>query len=364
MKKVLYLLLLILVTCQKPPQAQKAIHQISSSHLENLDAALNSGEFENIHSILISQNDSLIYKRYLPGRDYTWGNVDLGTVLYNDTTLHDTRSISKSVVSACIGIALDRGIIQSLEQKVFEFFPNYVHFGDSIKNQITLRHLLTMSDGLKWDESGTPITGSEIEMENSEDPIAFILSQPMEYAPGEKWNYNGGATELLAQVIQKQSGLTIYEFAQLYLFEPLEISKHQWVNYGSNGIPAGPSGLRLTSLDLLKIGQLYLNGGKWKGRQILSDKWVKESLKTSIYKEEFKAVKAGYGYQFWTWEHPTETGSHYLAVAHGLGDQKIYVDQKNELLVVVTAGNYFNPDLMFQSMGLLDILYSNGEPNE
>ena len=191
--------------------------EITSSHLEKLDDALDQGEFSNLHSVLISQNDSLLYKRYLPGQDFTWGNIDLGRVLYNDTTLHDVRSISKSVVSACIGIALEEGMIDSLEQKVFDFFPEYANYKDHLKEQINLRHLLSMSDGLRWDESGTPVEGSEIEMENSINPVEFILSQPMASSPGQKWNYNGGATELLAQVVHKQSGLTIYELSLIHI---------------------------------------------------------------------------------------------------------------------------------------------------
>lgn len=361
---VLSLLMLSCAQKSQPYPQETGPIEITSSHLKQLDDALDQGEFNNLHSVLISQNDSLIYKRYLPGQDYTWGNKDLGRVLYNDTTLHDVRSISKSVVSACIGIALEEGIIDSLEQKVFDFFPEYAHYKDHLKEEINLRHLLSMSDGLRWDESGTPIEGSEIEMENSLNPVEFILSQPMEVSPGLKWNYKGGATELLAQVLQKNSGLTIYEFAQRYLFEPLEIKKHEWITYGPSGIYAAPSGLRLSSPDLLKFGQLYLNGGKWKGTQVLSEEWVEASLKTTIYKEEFKEIKAGYGYQFWTWEHPREDDSVYLAVAHGLGDQKIYIDQENELLVVVTAGNYFDSDLMFQSMGILDILYADIQPKQ
>ena len=316
---------------------------------------------QNIHSVIINQSGNTLLEKYTTGQDFTWGKIDLGLVTHNENTLHDTRSISKSIVSACIGIAIDEGLIKSVDQNIFDFFPEYTEYKQGLKEHLTLKHLLTMTDGLSWDESKQPISGSENEMENSENIIDFILSRESKYKPGLRWNYNSGATELLAQVILRTTGKNILEYAKEKLFDPLQITNHEWVKYRNVDLPAGASGLRLTSPDLLKIGLLYLNNGQYASNQIIPKEWIKNSLKTSILREVFQEIKSGYGYQFWTWEQPTNDQSYHIAVAHGLGDQQINIDQENEIVIVITSGNYYEGNSSWNSIGIVNtcLLYTS-----
>lgn len=332
---------------------------ITANKIEAVENSLNVNNYPNLHSIIINQSGKTLFEEYFSGTDYDWGGEELGLVKHSSETLHDTRSISKSIVSACVGIAIERGFIDSVNQKVFDFFPEYTQFGTEQKDELTVYHLLTMTDGLNWDESGTPKTGSEIEMENSEDKIEFILSKHSKFKPGKKWNYNSGATELLAQIIKRTTNKDIYQFATEYIFNPLDIKVHEWITYSNDSLPAAASGLRLRSPDLLKIGLLYLNKGEWNGKQIIPTQWVKQSLKTQILKEEFQEIKAGYGYQFWTWEQPSSKKSFHIAVAHGLGDQEIFIDQKNEIVIIITSGNYNKKDSHFNSIGILNTIYND-----
>ena len=330
---------------------------VSEEKIDKIISDVDNNVYSNIHSIIINQSGKTLLEKYMAGQDYTWGKIDLGVVTHSETTLHDTRSISKSIVSACIGIAIDEALIKSADQNIFDFFPEYIKYKQGLKEQLTLNHLLTMTDGLSWDESNTPISGSENEMESSEDKIEFILSRESKYKPGQRWNYNSGATELLAQVILRTTGKNIHEYAKEKLFDPLEITYHEWAKYQNIDLPAGASGLRLSAPDLLKIGLLFLNNGQYDSNQIIPKAWIKNSLKTSILKEVYQEIKSGYGYQFWTWEQPTNDRSFHIAVAHGLGDQKIYIDQENEIVIVVTSGNYYESNSHWKSIGIVNTIY-------
>src|SRR4030095_13390692 len=136
---------------------------------------------------------------------------------------------------------------------------------------------------------------SEIKMTRSADPIAYVLSQPMDFPPGQVWKYNGGTTQLLAAIIKKKTGKQVDEFAKEYLFQPLGIRSFEWREYPGINLPAAASGLRLRSRDLLKFGLLYSNKGNWKGKQIIPTSWVEESLQPHINRPGLGGT-SGYGY--------------------------------------------------------------------
>ncbi|MGV6831188.1 MAG: serine hydrolase domain-containing protein [bacterium] len=351
------ILLLILSSCQSDLKKDTDF-VVSSDTLAAINDDLDNGLYPNMHSVIICQSGEILLEKYIKGQDYVWGKIDLGIRDHNSNTIHDVRSISKSVVAICFGIAIENGLIQSINQNVFDFFPEYIHYKKGLKEHLTIKHLLTMTDGLDWNESQTPFSGSEIEMEQSLDKVDFILSQDSKYSPGLHWNYNGGSTELLAQIIYRVSGKNIYEFASEHLFNLIGIQQHDWINYHNTVIPAGASGLRLTSRDLLKLGQLILNNGYWEGNLVVSDKWLQQCLSTQILRDEFQEIRAGYGFQFWCWEQAYKDTTIHIAMAHGLGDQKIYIDQENDLLVVVTSGNYYEPEGHFNSLGILNNIYN------
>jgi len=257
-------------------------------------------------------------------------------------SLHDIRSISKSVVSACIGIAIQQGKIKSVDQKIFDFFPECAKQDTGLKSMLTIKHLLTMSSGFVWNED-VPYDNpenSEIRMIRSPNPVEYVLSQPMAFPPGKVWKYNGGTTQLLAAIIEKTTGKKIDQFANEYLFQPLGITSFEWVKYPGTDLPAAASGLRLRSRDLLKFGLLYNNNGMWKDKQVIPAKWINESFQAHVERPEGRRKAGAYGYQFWLWEDTIRNAPTSIVASVGNGDQRVFFDKIHDLLVVVTAGNY------------------------
>jgi CubicO group peptidase (beta-lactamase class C family) len=227
---------------------------------------------------------------------------------------------------------------------VFSFFPEYAAQDTGMKAALTVRDLLTMSSGLDWNEDVpyNDAKNSEIKMDFDKDPIGYVLSQPMAHPRGTVWNYNGGTTQVLAAIIQKVSGKPIDEFAREYLFGPLGIDKYQWLKmFTAKDMPSAAAGLRLRSRDLLKLGLLYQQEGKWEGRQIVPAWWVDSSLQSHIVRNP-QAGQGGYGFQFWVFDYTLKDGVMELPTGVGNGDQRLYIDRKHDLVVVVTAGNYNN----------------------
>ena len=311
---------------------------VNPDTINELTNKINSGYYPNIHSLLIYKNGYLVYENYFMGKDEKWG-VPAGITQHSINDLHDLRSITKSVVSACVGIAINQGKIKSIDQNIFDFFKEYSDLDTGLKKGITIRQLLTMSSGLKWNED-VPYNNpenSEILMTNSKDPVKFALSQPVVTTPGVKWNYNGGTVQLLAAIIEKVTGKTLDKFANENLFVPLGINSFYWYRFPGSNECAAASGLRLRSRDILKFAILYRQDGVWQGIQILPKEWVQQSFIKQISISD----NLGYGYLFWKVYPPvTYKKIPELTAGVGNGDERIFFDDKNKLIVVVTAGNY------------------------
>ncbi len=332
---------------------------IDSLKIVSMENAIKKGAYPNIHSVLLLKNGQLVFEKYFKGEDEEWGEA-LGIIEHHQDSLHDVRSISKSVVAACTGIALQQGKIDSVTQSIFDFFPEYVEYNTGQRAQITVETLLTMTTGMEWNEN-IPYSdpeNSEMQMTSAEDPIAFVLSRPIVKTPGEVWSYNGGTTQLLATIIEKVSGEDIHQFAMNHLFSPMGIEKSEWTNFPNTKNPAAASGLRLRSRDLMKFGMVYANDGHFEGRQILPEEWVEKSKQSQVTFGRNNNV--GYGYQFWIFKASTiaDNQNHLIPTAVGNGDQRIYIDETNDMIVVVTAGNYNKWDIKKDSEALLtDFIY-------
>ncbi len=309
---------------------------IDTVMINKIDTAIRNGTYPNIHSLLIARHGQLLYEKYWTGKDQIWGD-NLGTITHAKDSLHDIRSISKSIVSACIGIALQQGKIKSVRQKLFDFFPEYSVQDTGLKSLLTIEHLLTMSSGLIWNEdiSYDNPENSEIRMTNSPNQVEYVLSQAMEAPPGKLWKYNGGTTQLLAAIIEKTTGMKVDQFAKDYLFQPLGITTFQWIKYPGTDLPAAASGVRLRSRDLLKFGLLYYNNGKWNDKQIIPESWVEKSFEAHVQRPG-----GSYGYQFWLWRDTINNKPTPIVACVGNGDQRILFDHTHDLMVVTTAGNY------------------------
>jgi CubicO group peptidase (beta-lactamase class C family) len=318
---------------------------LDSAAIGELTRLLINDSISNVHSLLIMKDNKLVYENYFAGEDQRHGRK-LGVINHHIDLLHDCRSISKSIVSACIGIALKNGIIESIDDPVKKYFPE---IKDSLKGTITIRNLLTMTSGLEWNEIGSygHLFNSETQMSLRFNPVKYIFRKKLRSRPGTEWNYSGGSTQLLAEIIYRKSGLRIDEFADKYLFLPVGIHQYEWVNLTFRKIPAAASGLRLTSRDLLKFGLLYMNNGNWNGIQILDTTWVMQSFDTFIGRPDlskYKLHEGGYGYQFWTYRDTLNERPIDIVEAKGNGGQSIFFCKSLNLVVVTTGGNYNRAD--------------------
>lgn len=293
--------------------------------------------YQNVHGILIVKDGKLVFEEYFSGQSF-----DGSFTKFDKNTRHDLASVTKSFTSALIGIASDRGLIQDVHAKVFEFFPGYADLRNAEKDKITLEHLLTMSAGLQWDEWSYPYTdsrNSHVSMNNSGDPIRYVFSRPVAEAPGTRFVYNSGLSITLGGIITKISDQSFEAFVKENLFAPLGIANYYWWKY-PNGTYQTGGGLYLLPRDMAKFGCLYLNGGLWNGRQIISKAWVERSTQAHIAVDSYW----NYGYQWWLRTYLTGSRDDTAFAARGSGGQYIFVFPGLKMVVVFTGGNYSTPE--------------------
>lgn len=307
----------------------------------------------NVHAVVIARRGSLVFEQYFPGYDEPWG-MGGGRHEFDAQTKHDMRSVSKSVVSLLVGVAIDRELIKSVDEPVVRFFPDYSAAKSAGWDSITLRHLLTMSSGIQWDENlpwkdpknDEPHLGSEA------DPYRYVLSKPVAAPPDTVWNYNGGGTDLLGNIIERVSGKALEAFAREALFAPLGITDWEWMKYRNEHFSAA-AGLRLRPRDAAKIGQLVLNTGAWNGRQIVSSKWIEQSVIARFQALGYFGGLFYYGQQWWMGRTLGGGRDVKWIAAQGLGGQRIFVAPELDLVVVTTSGLYASGR---QGQAALDIL--------
>ena len=234
-----------------------------------------------INSVLIVRNGYIV----LEANGYAYHRDDLRNV----------RSCTKSVSSALIGIAIDKGYIQSVHQPILDFFPDRkVKRLDADKKAMTLEHVLTMTTGLKCRDSYLYQWDGLTQMQMRRDWVQYMLSLPMSEEPGTHFEYCNGASFLLSAIIQNRTGVNALSFAKKNLFAPLGIFNIKWPS-NPRGITIGWGQLQMRPRDMAKFGYLYMNEGLWDGRQILSSQWIKESTRTHTTATGLP----GYGYQWW-----------------------------------------------------------------
>ena len=322
---------------------------------DNLTERLQDGYYKNFHSVLIYSKGELLYERYFKGTDEMLGSA-IGEIQHSRNTLHDIRSITKSVVSTCIGIAIEQKLLTGVNQKIASFFPEFDSILKQEKADWTIHHFLSMTTGLEWNEnvSYTDPSNDETIMMFNDKPIEYVLSRPLLHSPGTVFNYSGGATQILAEIIERTSGMTIYEFAHNNLFKKIGIDDFQWMKFEKSKKYAGPSGLRLTSRGLLNYAILYKNKGTWNENQIIAEHWVDSSfMKHAEFPSDVFSWKEYYGYQFWIWKDSINKKPINIVSANGNGDQNIYWDLEADLILVTTAGNYNNWEIERDSYHML-----------
>jgi CubicO group peptidase (beta-lactamase class C family) len=295
----------------------------------------------NVHAVVIVRQGKLVFEQYFAGYDERWdvpGQYD-----HDATTTHDMRSASKSVISLLVGIAIDRKLITSVDEPAVKFFPEFLALKTPGWDSITLRHLLTMSSGIKWDENlaWSDPGNDEPHLGYEADPIGYVLAKPIAAPPDTIWNYSGGGTDLLGNIIERVSGKSLQAFVREALFQPLGITDWEWKTYPRNGKIASAVGLRLRPRDAAKLGQLVLNRGAWDGRQLIPAAWIAQSTAPRFQAIGYFGDLFFYGYQWWLGRTLSGDKEVTWIAAMGQGGQRIFVVPELDLVVMMTSGLYF-----------------------
>jgi len=248
------------------------------------------------------------------------------------------------------------GFIESVQQSIFDYLPEYENLKTNNREYITIENLLTMTCGLAWDEwSSSHGANSSNDMDKLyfvDDQISNVLDRPWWAAPGDFFTYNGGGIDILGEIMKNATGMDMEEFAARFLFGPLGIDSQAWWRF-PNGKLETASSLSLTPRDMIKFGALYLNNGSWNGEQILPEKWVEKS--SSVYKNNY-GIKLpiedsglnGYGYTWWISELNYKGKAIKMYRANGWGGQVIGVLPELDMVVVFTSGNWAGKSKLFK----------------
>jgi CubicO group peptidase (beta-lactamase class C family) len=255
---------------------------------------------------------------------------------YSDQMRHDVASVTKSVTSTLVGLSIDKGFIRDVQEPVISLFPDRVPANlESRKRKLTLEHLLTMQAG--WDCGFEPKEARLSEMRRSADWLQFMLDLPMIAEPGTRWAYCSGNCHLLSAILARTTGTNALAFARRELFGPLGIQEVAWPA-DDRGHNHGWGDLQMHPRDMAKLGQLFLQRGRWGNRQIISEDWVRAATRAHV---ERTSNDDGYGYFWWI------KGQKYAGMfeAVGRGGQRITVWPAKDMVVVITGGGFEPGDL-------------------
>ncbi|GLR19043.1 serine hydrolase domain-containing protein [Portibacter lacus] len=322
---------------------------VHSAVIDSIHSEIKHGEYGLIDRFMLIQNEELladyayeqdyetIVQKYdTTNRQYNFNNTSWHPY-YKKSELHTLQSVTKSITSILLGIALDLNEEYDVSDKAMPLLTGYnTSFPDTRKQNITIEDLLTMRSGLQWNEETdhNDNTNDCFILESSDNWVEYVLSKPMDTMPGTQFVYNGGATVLLGEIIRTITGKRIDAWAEEKLFEPLGITEYYWKET-PNGEIDTEGGLYLKAEDLAKIGTLMLNDGKWNGEQIVSESWVKVSTSPVVHAND--KSKRGYGYQWWVPEH--SEGESKIYGGNGYGGQYVMVSPEYNLIIVFNGWN-------------------------
>lgn len=287
-------------------------HNMNKSTLNALHTALDS---VNIYSAVTVKDGVIVDEYYKNG--------------YDETTVFPLHSCSKSFTSALVGLAIEDGFIKSVDEPISNYLPQVRASQNALHKKITIRHLLTHTSGISWNESTSYV--DFMEWQRSENWIDFILARPVTSEPGARFNYSTAGTHLLGAVVEQAVGKSLFEYGKEKVFTPLGMGSVEW-GRDPQGVTDGGNGIRMNVYDMAKFGQLFLNDGKWNGKQIIPQKWVEESTEVQVNRAP---NYVSYGYQWWVRQFGSP--SHETFFAQGFGGQLIFVVPDLNLVSVFTS---------------------------
>lgn len=248
-----------------------------------------------------------------------------------ETSKNNVFSVTKSITSLLVGIAIEQGYIEDIDQSIGDYIDLAAY--DAIDaSKITIRNLLTMSAGIQWDSSD--LSSEYIQLKAAIDPIELVLERGVSVTPGTVFNYSDGSAHLVAEILTKATGMSVEEFAKVYLFTPLGIEDIMW-SKAQDGVNMGGCDLHLTGQDMAKIGQLVLQDGQFNNQQIVSTKWLEASTSVQLPITSYTSHNSGYGY-FW-WLGTVEQSSVISALGHG-GQFIVIVPDHQIVITASTIG--------------------------
>jgi len=320
------------------PKVKPSSENVSERRLTEMSRAIHSGEFRKTTSVLVARRGKLVFEDYFGGAD--------------GSTLHNTRSATKTVAGMLVGIAIDRGFLPGVAAPVLPFFPDKqpVQNPDPRKAKITVEDLLTMSSCLECDDQNSFSRGNEERMYLIEDWVQFTLDLPVQGNPSwvgkpEEWPYGRNfryctaGVSTLGAVLERATKMPVPELAKKYLFEPLGIERAEW-QLSPLGLAQTGGGLMLSSRDLLKLGQLTLERGMRRGARVLSAEWVDASVQPHARVDD----ETEYGYLWWLRKLKAGGKTRGAWMMQGNGGNKVAVVPDLELVAVVTTRNYGERD--------------------
>lgn len=306
---------------------------IEAAGIKDLIAAIKDEKIKNIHGILLIKDNHLIVEEYFGG--------------FNRNQLHYTASVSKSFASALLGIAIDKGFFDDdiqtvLNKNVATLFPEYANLieQDSLKRNLKLKHMLSMTAGFDWDEHTYPYSDNRNDcnrINNSRDPMKFLFARKLIHKPGTEFYYNGGLSLSISYLLSRSTKMGVDKFAEKHLFNRLGIKNYRWERV-ANGLVDTDGGLHLKPIDQAKLGYLFLNKGLWKNQQIVSEQWINTSTKMHRKNQNMP----DYAYQWWGGDFGVKNQTVSMYMASGHGGQKIVVIPTYNAVVVITQKVFDN----------------------
>jgi len=288
----------------------------------------------NLHSLVVERHGRLVVDAYRTGPDRSTYSLWASRMRFDKDVPHDVRSVTKSVVALLWGIADNERAVPPLTTPVLDLLPALADLRNGGRERITVADMLCMRSGLAWDESGGSRRWGNDEkgLLWRSDRARYVFERRLATSAGTRFNYNGGLTAVLGQLLEERTGSDLRQYASQRLFEPLGIRDWEWVG-DVRGRTRAYTGLRLRPRDLARIGRLVLEGGRWQGRTVVPEAWVRTVLSPCASGGEF-------GHHWWSgrvWVRGKEIGWH---GALGNGGQRLFVLPSLDLVVVMTAGEY------------------------
>jgi CubicO group peptidase (beta-lactamase class C family) len=307
------------------PTAKPDQQQIDGKALDELFDRLATDPNKDLKGVVVLRHGKLVAERYFNGDDAN--------------TLHDIRSATKSITSTLMGIAIERGIVKSVDDLIADYLPGLPRDG---KEKITIRDLLNMRSGLDADDDNPDSPGGEDHLDASSDWIRSVYAVPMKTAPGKQYNYCSINAFLTGAIIENASKMHLDDFAKQFLFTPLGVSRYEWRRVPIDRT-TGQGNLKITTRDEALLGQLFLQNGRYLNHQVVLESWVKQATSSIVPISAVDPYADYYGYMWYTRAEKVGDRSILVHFASGNGGNKIYFVPSLDMVIAITSSAYNRP---------------------